>query len=123
MGDLFFDNPKDAVVEISKLLSASDWKTLAKYYDLSNTDIDDEELTSGKFFIREERPEVAHPADFWRYKHPFSPGFDYFYSEPETEGKVLVWVKIEIDQGDGMTQVGLQKFRMRKSKNGYQLLP
>ena len=123
MNDLYFVNPEDAVNIISKLLLAENWRELRRYYDLSSSNISGQELESGHFFINTEQPEIAHPGGFWRYKHPFSPAFEYFYSEQVSEDKVKVWVKIEIDQGGGMIQQGNQCFTMRKSVKGYQILP
>ena len=82
-------------------------------------------MESGDFFIRKERPEVAHPAGFWRYKHPFSPGFKY-YSVRATakESTHVVKVSISIDQGlDSPEQIGFSYFYMIKSDNGWKLIP
>ena len=123
MGDLFFESPKAAVEKITELLINQNWKELGRYYDLSNTDITEEELNSEDFYIRKERPEAAHPGGFWRYKRLFSPSFEYSFFESIGVDKVLVWVKIEIDQGEGMIQEGKQSFEMRKSDKGFQILP
>lgn len=121
----FFETPKWAVEKIKVMLTEEDWGSLARYYDLSGSDIDRSSLVSGEFFIRSERPEAAHPGEFWRYKHPFSPSFDYSFSSPTDEdGIVIVQVGITIDQGAGSPpQEGIQNFRMRESASGYQVLP
>ena len=69
----YFKNPEQAVDAISTMLSSEAWEKLSRYYDLSDTDIDRASLISGEFFVRKERPELAHPAGFWRIKEPFDP--------------------------------------------------
>ena len=119
----YFRSSKEAVEVISVLLDKKDWVTLSRYYDLSNSEVDRKNLETGRFFVRAERPEVAHPGGFWRYKAPFSPGFKYDHEEPEGKDIVRVHLRIEIDQGDGMVQEGFDSFRMRKTPKGYQILP
>ena len=123
MEALYFESPAEAVSKTAELLSKKDWETLSRYYDLSETEIAESELTSGKFFVTEEEPEIAHPAGFWRYKHPFAPGFKYQMYETLENNEIRVWVFIEIDQGDGMVQEGRQSFIMKKSDEGYQIRP
>ncbi len=119
----YFKDPKQAVDSIRTLLLSNAWEELSRYYDLSGTDIDVATLISGEFFIRKKRPEVSHPAGFWRYKEPFAPQFNYRSHRTLTDGIVSVTMGIEIDQGGGMIQRGLNTFPLRKSANGYQLLP
>lgn len=121
----FFETPKSAVQAIKVMLRQEEWASLARYYDLSGSDVDRASLVSGDFFIRAERPEVAHPAGFWRYKHPFPPSFDYRSASPaDAVGIVTIQVAITIDQGVGSpAQQGFQEFRMKQSSNGYQVLP
>ncbi|MHC4579266.1 MAG: hypothetical protein ACYTFD_20215 [Planctomycetota bacterium] len=122
---LYFDDPPSAVPAITKLLEAKDWQTLARYYDLEGSNLERADLESGAFFYTDQRPESAHPAGFWRYKHPFAPGFTYLESRDlEPVGLVEVVVAIEIDQGAGSPpQRGLESFLMRRSPAGYQILP
>lgn len=124
-GFAFFRSTKSAVTAIRIMLRDEDWRSLARYYDLSASDIDRETLVSGEFFIRTERPEAAHPGDFWRYRHPFPPQFEYTSATPPDEaGIVTVRVSIAIEQGaDQPVQQGWQEFRMRKSAEGFQVLP
>jgi hypothetical protein len=121
----YFESPRQAVAEITVMLEAKDWPALARYYDLAGSGIDRAQLVSGAFFYRTERPEVGHPAGFWRYKHPFHPAFHYAWSEPAGgSGIVKVTLEVEIDQGEGSpVQRGLAEFRMRESEQGYQVLP
>lgn len=119
----FFPDPKTAVTETARLLRSKSWPELARYYDLSGTDVAAETLTSGSFFVREKRPEVSHPAGFWRYKQPFAPSFRYMSHSTVGDDEIEVTVYVRIDQGGGMVQEGRNSFRMRKSKSGYRLLP
>ncbi len=119
----YFKNPEQAVDAISTMLSSKAWEKLSRYYDLSDTDIDRASLISGEFFVRQERPEVAHPAEFWRIKQPFSPQFTYRSHHHLSDEIVEVTVHIEIDEGFGMIRRGLNNFQLRKFPNGYQLLP
>lgn len=119
----FFADPPTAVGEITRLMRGKSWAELARYYDLSGTDIDPDTLVTGAFFVRAERPAVGHPAGFGLYKQPFAPGFSYLSHQTVGENEVEVTVDISIDQGGGMIQRGLDTFRMRQSERGYQILP
>jgi len=121
----YFKSPGQAVDSIRAMLRAESWDKLSRYYDLSGTDIDRAMLISGDFFIRKKRPEVAHPAGFWKYKHPFSPAFEYARISSGPEKNVyIIHLEIEIDQGsDSPAQVGLDSFYMIQSDKGWQVLP
>ena len=120
-----FSSPEEAVPVITELLKNKDFKNLASYYDLTDSEIKLADLESGDFFIRRKRPEVGHPAGFWRYKHPFSPGFKYSsMSSASRENVHIIHLRIEIDQGAGSPpQMGMDSFYMIKSDNGWQILP
>lgn len=119
----FFPDPKTAVTEAARLLRSKSWPELARYYDLSGTDVAADTLISGSFFVRDKRPEVGHPAGFWRYKQPFSPSFRYMSHSTVGDDVIEVTVHVRIDQGGGMVQEGRDSFRMRKSESGYRFLP
>jgi len=119
----YFQSPAEAVKIISKLLLKKSWEELASYYDLSGSKIIPDELISGRFFITEQQPEVSHPGEFWRYKHPFAPGFSYDNHQQTDENTIIVNVSIEIDEGFGMIQRGFDSFKMMRSPKGFQLLP
>ncbi|MFQ5354507.1 MAG: hypothetical protein ACE5DR_06120 [Thermodesulfobacteriota bacterium] len=120
----YFRDPSQAVDSIKTMLISRNWKSLAGYYDLSRADnLDREAMISGDYFIRKERPEVAHPAGFWKYKHPFAPQFSYLSHRTFSEDIIEVTVYIEIDEGGGMTRRGMQSFHLQKSSKGYKLLP
>lgn len=123
MDAMYFKSPEESVEIITKLLRKSDWVELTKYYDIAGSEVKKEEMLSGDYFINTERPEVAHPAGFWRYKHPFSPGFKYFSHKSIEDSKVEVVVQIEIDQGEGMIQKGIDTYYLKKCEKGFQLLP
>jgi len=120
-----FSSPSEAVNLITELLNEKNFKTLAKYYDLTNSEIKITDLESGDFFIRKVRPEIAHPGGFWRYKHPFAPGFTFKSARATTKDKVyIVEVSISIDQGmDSPIQIGSSYFYMLKTDKGWKLLP
>ena len=123
-GTLYFRSPEESVVVINRLLKNEDWVTLGSYYDLAGTSIDRRSAQSRDFFVRDERPAVAHPAAFWKYKQPFAPGFEYVDTRPATDASVVqVDVRIQISEGGGMVQRGADSFHLRKSDLGYQLLP
>ena len=123
--DLYFTSPEAAIPVITDLLEKEQFEILAGYYDLSNSTIKKSELESGDFFIRTKRPESAHPAGFWRYKHPFAPGFKYSATWPtEKEGVYRIEVSISIEQGeDAPLQTGRSGFYMLKTDKGWKLLP
>jgi len=120
----FFESPRQAVDAIRVMLENEDWTSLASYYDLEGSDVDRDTLTSGEFFIRSERPDLAHPGGFWRHRHPFAPSFVYAFTTPAMEaGVVIVRVVIQIDQGsDSPPQDGWQEFSMRESEKRFQIL-
>ncbi len=120
----YFESPEKAVEMVTKLLNKKDWVALSRYYDLSDSNISRYELVSGRFFYTEQPPEGAvHPAGFWKYKHPFAPGFQYFGHEPAGGNRVTVTVTIQIDQGGGMVQRGMDSFKMIQTGEGYRILP
>lgn len=123
-GPLYFASPREAVAEIKVMLVEKDWVLLSRYYDLGGTEIDAATLRSGEFFYRTRRPEVAHPGGFWRYKHPFSPAFDFDHTVATGDpGTVTVVVSIEIDEGEGMVQRGFSAFQMVEKPQGWQIRP
>ena len=121
----YFSSPAEAIQVISELLEKKNFKRLAKFYDLSKSEIKLSELESGDFFIRKDRPEIAHPAGFWRYKHPFAPGFKFKSIQATAKEAIyIVEVFISINQGsDSPKQNGLAYFYMVKSDKGWKILP
>jgi hypothetical protein len=121
----FFSSPVEAIQIITNLLKKKNFRILTKYYDLTNSKIKLSELESGDFFIRKERPEFAHPAGFWCYKHPFAPGFTLNKVQATSKDAVyLIEMSISIDQGSGSPeQIGLSYFYMVKSDKGWKVLP
>ena len=121
----YFSSPAEAIQIITKLLKKENFKTLAKYYDLSDSEVKISEMESGDFFIRKERPEFVHPGGFWRYKHPFAPGFTLNRVQATSNDAVyVIEMSISIDQGSGSPeQIGLSYFYMVKSDKGWKVLP
>lgn len=120
----YFKDPASAVEQITVMLEKKDWAELARFYDLTDTPVDIETLRSGEFFYTDERPAAAHPAGFWRYKHPFAPGYKFLETRKlEEPGVIEVSVQVEIDQGGGMIQRGIDTFLMRVSEKGCQIMP
>lgn len=119
---LYFRSPTEAVAGMSEMLNASDWKTVARYYDLSGTEIRREDLVTGRFFTNSNStgtPLLNRPGACG----PCAAGFKYERHAPDGPDTIRVYLKMEIDQGDGMVQRSLAAFRMRKSDRGYQVLP
>ena len=123
-GAKYFASPSAAVEQMGVMLEEKNWPELARYYDLSDSPENRADLISGEFFYTEDRPEAAHPAGFWKYKHPFAPPFKFESTRPlEAPGVIEVTVAVEIDQGGGPLQRSMQSFLMRKSDKGYQVMP
>ena len=122
---LYFSSPEEAINVITGLLQENDYKTLALYYDLRDSNVDISDLNSGDFFIREERPEVAHPAGLWHYKHPFPPGSAFQSQRPaSTDSVYIIEVSLSIEQGEeSPMQIALSYFYMIKSEKGWKILP
>ncbi len=123
-GPKYFPSPAEAVERITVMLEEKNWVELAHYYDLSDSPEERATLTSGEFFYTDQEPAMAHPAGFWHYRHPFAPGFP-FHSRRDLEAPdvIEVTVMVEIDQGGGMVQRGTERFLMRQTDNGYQVMP
>jgi len=120
---LYFIDGPGAVKVMKELLLQHNWHELTRYYDLTGTNLKREALISGEYFYREKLPEESHPLDFRRFKHPFSPEFAYDGEYTLENNTIVIRVKIEIDQGAGMVQVGYDCFGMRKTDSGYQMIP
>jgi len=121
---LYFPTAEKAVAVAEELVRQQDWKTLARYYDLTGSDAKLADLESGDFFVCKERPANADPMGFWKTKHPFPPGFKFAGIQATTSLDVLkVNVAIEIDQGGGPKQRSVQSFLLKKKGEGYQILP
>ena len=121
----YFSSPSEAIEIITELLKGKNFKTLAKYYDLTNSEVKQSDLESGDFFYRKDRPEIFHPGGFWRYKHPFAPGFTFKSVRGTTKDNVyIVEISISIEQGvDSPNQTGSSYFYMMKSDKGWKILP
>jgi hypothetical protein len=120
----YFASPQESVERISELVRNKDWTVLSEYYDLAGANLSRQKLQSEEFFMRTERPANGDPTGFWRYRHPFPPGFVYLTVQPTKDPNVItVTVFREIDQGGGSIQKVLAEYQMRKTATGYQILP
>ncbi len=117
----FFKSPEESVEVITKLIQQKKWPELSTYYDLSSSFVDRKQLISGEYFYTTEQPELAHPAGFWRYKHPFPLGYQYKYHIQNSDKTVIVYVGVEIDDGMGLVQISTTTFLLHVSVKGYQL--
>jgi len=121
----YFSTPQTAVETISLLMKKEDFQRLTSYYDLTNAEESRAAMIAGDFFIRREPPPTVDPMGFWRYKHPFPPGFQFWgcYST-KWEGVFIVEVGLEIDQGAGSpAQRTTTYFYLKQSESGWQILP
>jgi len=124
----YFDSPRSAVREISKMLRAERWAELARYYDLSAAGIDRGELTSGRYFITADTAarELPPPEnELAKFRHPFHPSYTFFNASVTDQPNVaLVTVMLEIDQGEGTPpRRTIDHFYMKKHDQGWQILP
>jgi hypothetical protein len=118
-----FPDPRAAVEQIGRMLRDRAWLKLAMYYDLSGTEVDLAKLISGAFFLHAEALRVGHPAVDNRIKEPFSPQFSYHSHRGTAGDEIVVIVSFSVDEGMGMVREGLDAFPMRKTENGYRLIP
>ncbi|MBE7494449.1 MAG: hypothetical protein HS117_05860 [Verrucomicrobiaceae bacterium] len=124
-GPLYFTTPEAAVTEAAKMMRDKAWRVLARYYDLSGTDIPRATLDSGVFFmVKVPDQPLPPPLAELGQREPFVPGFQFINTEPDKEpGVTIVHVGMEIDQGGGPKQKVRSQFRLRKHEQGWQLLP
>ena len=96
MDSHYFQSPENAVLVVNQLLEARDWNKLANYYLLDDLGPKREELKSGRFFFREDSTGPQDPMGFWKYLHPFPPGFHFEGQEELENGTIKVQVAIEV---------------------------
>ena len=117
----YFSSPQEAVTKINELLREENFSELASYYDLSDSSVPLDSLTSGQYFLKNSKPERDIPGGFGKFSRPFPLGFSYANHET-VDSLITVTVHFEIDQGGGMMQRAIQYFDLRKSENGFQLV-
>jgi hypothetical protein len=122
--DAAFSSPEQAVQRIAELQAKQDWAALARYYDLSGSDVSAASLESGEYF-RAPTGRAAPGGPGMAHREPFTPGFKFDHTEATDRADVIrVVVAIEIDQGAGSPkQRGFDHFLLRKTSAGYKLLP
>jgi hypothetical protein len=120
-----FESPEAAVPVLRDLVRLEDWPGLAAHYDLSGSGVERRELTSGAFFLAPGAGELGQPREVVRYRHPFAPAYELRRVIATQDPEVVVMeMGVEIDQGEGMPpQRGLSWFKMRRSPNGWKVLP
>lgn len=96
MNTHYFESPTYAVIVVNQLLEKRAWSTLAKYYHLDASGPKLEELTSGRFFYTTESSGPQDPMGFWKYRHPFPPGFAYDSHEELNNDILKVHVAIDV---------------------------
>jgi hypothetical protein len=92
----YFESPEDAVGIVNQLLNKRDWNTLSNYYLLSESGPKLEDLKSGRFFFTKDSSGPQDPMGFWKYLHPFPPGFTIVGYEELENGIIRVQVAIEV---------------------------
>ena len=106
---LYFASPKEAVARIVELLASEDFAALSRYYYLADSDVDLEEVASGRFYSRR--------------KHPFSTtGFRYSSCRETKPGLWQAHVAYSPKEEQGLGSYH-EFFLLRKTDEGYQLLP
>jgi hypothetical protein len=109
----YFASPEAAVHEINAMLGAHEWKKLARYYDLSESDVPEGDLVSGIYFTGS-APEAK--------AHPFPPGYVFVSSEPS--GLDLVRRIIVAKSLNGSADPSSEtSFLMQRSPEGYRIIP
>lgn len=118
-----FASPEAAVTEASRLLNEGKWERLSAYYDLEGTAVERTSLVDGSFFSRPV-PSAAEGAPALRQWHPFHPGSRFSHVNPAAEAdEVEVVVEYETEVEGGLKLRGYDAFRMRRSVEGWRLLP
>jgi len=122
-GSLYFTSPEASVPVISELMTKKDWAALTRYYALTPDDPARANYESGQAYGSSSSTDSPAAAALGPYRKPFVPGSKFVQSVPQGEDMVEVTVKLDIDQGGGMTQTMLGNFLLHKSAEGYQLVP
>lgn len=118
----YFNSAEEAVQITKQLITEEDWKELGKYYHLEKSQFSYDDATEKKFYKREIPLEIHHPTDDPYIIRPFDPSYEFSHVE-KNEDIITVWLKKEIDQGEGKVQIGLQSFQLINKKEGLQLIP
>lgn len=114
MKPLFFQTPKESVGIISQLLKEEDWTTLARYIDTDSTQLDDDELISGKYFIEDSVVEKHH------YK-PFDPEL-HFLSSHNVDDICVVELEKDISDNQEVCTKATAFFFLHKEDKGYRIV-
>jgi len=120
----YFNDIRDAIELCTYLLLDEEWEKLASYYDLTNTTLTYNDIANRDFFMTDIKPfDTPLPANYWKYKHPFPPGYRYLFSEPLDSEITKIWLTNKFEIGDGLVKDGRFWFLMRYKLDGYQIVP
>ncbi len=119
----YFASPEEAVAQASKLMMEEDWTTLSAYYEREVDSAAGRSLNDGSYFVRPlkvEGPEDSAARSF----HPFYPGSEFSHVVPTGErDEVDVVVEFATEAEGGLKLRGYDSFRMKKSDQGWRILP
>lgn len=122
--DKYFDDPRTAVEVSTYLLLDENWAEIACYYYLKDTDLTYDDINCSNFFMQNKKPKNNPlPALYWKYKHPFPPGYRYLFTEPIDVDIMRIWLTNKFEVGEGVRREGRHSFLMKYTINGYQFIP
>ncbi|MBI3269478.1 MAG: hypothetical protein HYZ53_10695 [Planctomycetes bacterium] len=125
-GAIYFASPREAVPAANQMLAASDWRRLARCYDLSVTRTPEDDLVSGRFFATGVATSSgAQPV--LSSRQPFPAGSEFLDAQPLGDEASLpcIWMlrtALPIDQGGGMIQRVTSDCHMIQTKEGFRFL-
>lgn len=109
----YFASPEAAVEEINAMLGAHEWRKLARYYDLSESDVPQRDLVSGVYFAGT-GPDAK--------VRPFPPGYVFVSSAP-TEIDLIRRILVAKSLNGTADLTSERSFFMRRSPEGYRVIP
>ncbi len=122
VAESYFRSPEAAVNTISALLQDEDWVTLAKYYDLSGSNFDVDQLSDGSFFLSSPSDSDNVPTN--SAQRPFTPGLHFLQSK-QTHIEDIFEVTVSdknSEHVEATSERPLQTFFLHRYPEGYQLL-
>ncbi len=119
----YFASPEEAVAQASKLMMEEDWTTLAAYCEGEVDSATGRSLNDGNYFVRPMKGEDGEDSAA-RSFHPFYPGSEFSRVVPTDEpDEVEVIVKYATEAEGGLRLRGYDSFRMKRSDQGWRILP
>jgi hypothetical protein len=113
----YFASPETAVREINAMLGAHEWRRLALYYDLSDSDVTERDLLNGTYFAGT-TPGGGGKA----MPHPFPAGYVFVSSLP-TELNLMRRIIVAKSLNGTADPSAQTSFFMRRSPDGYRIIP